>query len=121
VLLNSPADPIDPHTMPVPSHVVLNHLYVLGTGPPAAEKSSSISAGEGKTKGEGKTEEKGGGRSPRSHSSVVSDVLVTGITQKFKMKAFASLTPKFVTTVYYSPIDPGQLGVSRAHAVTESE
>jgi len=31
------------------------------------------------------------------------NVLVTGITQRFKLKAFASLHPKFVTTVYYSP------------------
>jgi len=36
-------------------------------------------------------------------ASTDASVLVTGITQRFKLKAFASLTPKFVTTVYYSP------------------
>jgi len=38
-----------------------------------------------------------------SGASTDASVLVTGITQRFKLKAFASLTPKFVTTVYYSP------------------
>jgi 5'-AMP-activated protein kinase regulatory beta subunit len=38
-----------------------------------------------------------------SGANTDASVLVTGITQRFKLKAFASLTPKFVTTVYYSP------------------
>jgi hypothetical protein len=32
-----------------------------------------------------------------------SELLVTGITQRFKTKSFAHSQPKFVTTVYYSP------------------
>jgi hypothetical protein len=119
VLLNSPASPVDPHTLPTPSHVVLNHLYVLGAGPapsmsPSLHSSSSSSTTSSNaaivgndalmsgTAGKGQTI---ASSTTSSTSKEVGDgnVLVTGITQKFKLKAFASLTPKFVTTVYYSP------------------
>ena len=51
--------------LPVPQHVVLNHLYLL--------------------------------------PSVDSELLITGITQRFKPNSHTKITHKFVTTVFYQP------------------
>ena len=51
--------------LPVPQHVVLNHLYLM--------------------------------------PSVDSELLITGITQRFKPNSHTKITHKFVTTVFYQP------------------
>lgn len=73
VLLNQ-VQPHDPLMLPLPTHVSLNHLYVMqGTAP---------------------------------------DVLVTGLTQRFKPNQHARITHKFVTTVYYSPLNRYTMGTN---------
>ena len=56
--------------LPVPEHVVLNHLYVL----PSLDR----------------------------------ELLITGITQRFKPNSHTRITHKFVTTVYYAPKPSGE-------------
>jgi 5'-AMP-activated protein kinase regulatory beta subunit len=58
--------------LPVPEHVVLNHLYVL--------------------------------------PSVDRELLITGITQRFKPNSHTRITHKFVTTVFYQPMPHGEVG-----------
>ena len=55
----------DPTWLPIPQHVLINHLYVL--------------------------------------DGTQSDLVVTGITQRFKPNKQTRITHKFVTTVYYVP------------------
>lgn len=43
------------------------------------------------------------------------DVVVTGMTQRFRTKAFANIAPKFVTTVYYMPKSALQGPATRPH------
>jgi len=82
--LNAPPVPIDPYFIPTPSHVSLNHLYC---------HSSMMGGLDGNSSSMGSV----------SGFGSMSNVTVTAMTQRFKLKAFASLTPKFVTTVYYAP------------------
>lgn len=85
----------DPTWLPIPQHVMINHLYVL--------------------------------------DGTHTDLVVTGITQRFKPNKQTRITHKFVTTVYYVPRQqfsntanmpfnnytqsgPGQLSLNVAHS-----
>ncbi len=73
--------------LPVPLHVVLNHLYVM-------------SAGAG---GNGNGNGNGNGGAAAAAAATDAAVLVTGLTQRFKPNLHTRITHKFVTTVYYAP------------------
>jgi hypothetical protein len=77
VLLNAPSEERDAEVLPAPCHVSLNHLFTHRPAPATASSSSSND-----------------------------NVVVTAIAQRFKTKSHVSLTPKFVSTVYYAPKPP---------------
>jgi hypothetical protein len=78
ILLNQ-TQPTDPNMLPVPQHVVLNHLYYMNPSniPPNNNNHNII--------------------------NVDNELSITGITQRFKPNSHTKITHKFVTTVYYAP------------------
>lgn len=74
--VNADINKTDPYVLPIPQHVTLNHLCMMH--PEAIQ-------------------------GPPTQSSDKRDVIVTSITQRFKTKPYISVTPKFVTLVYYRP------------------
>lgn len=96
ILLNQ-TKPIDPNMLPVPPHVILNHLYIMNNQqshiPNTNHSAASLVSPSSFSSS-----------SPSPTPSPSSDYLfVTGITQRFKPNSHTKITHKFVTTVYYAP------------------
>lgn len=131
VLLNEPPPNGDSASLPIPSHVILNHLVIHQKALSSPNESPSYAPRPKKVPPSATT---GSLKTPlrdqnlprvrlRSLSDAdeappplevpedpfadpnlyTNDVIVTAITKRFKTKAHASFTPKFVTTVYYAP------------------
>lgn len=90
--INAPTNKDDPHVLPIPSHVALNHFYMGG----ASNEKTTEEFPNG-------TNQSMRIRKQNIDYELDDNVLVTAITERFRTKRHISITPKFVTLIYYRP------------------